>query len=315
MWSVSDRLVMAPVGMRRRLSVTVLGAFCSAHTRRWSPSSVLLWNRWFSWADVILLVATYGAIAAGVTVGLHRYFTHRSFETTRVVRIVLGILALLALEGPITQWVANHLWHHAHADTDDDLHSPLHGLWHAHTGWIFKDAAANPDAFGVTRALMKDRDIQFLDRLYPLIALLSVVGVGLIGYAYGGWRGAASAILLAGVTRIFLVHHFTWSINRCATRSATNRIGATTPAPTSGSSPGRRWAKPSTGRTTPSRGARSGTAMVERLVVRDHHGPQARRTRPGTSASRRRRSTPPSAWPPRRLQAATRPGPIVRRGV
>jgi stearoyl-CoA desaturase (delta-9 desaturase) len=210
---MSDRLVVAPSGMQRRLHITVLGVFIFGPYVAVAAAVWLMWNWWFSWVDVILLVVTYGMIAAGVTVGLHRYFTHRSFETTRAGRITLGILALLALEGTITQWVANHLWHHANADTDDDLHSPLHGLWHAHTGWIFKNAAANPDAFGITRTLLRDRDIQTLDRFYPLFALLSVVGVGPIGYIANGWQGTASAILLAGVIRFFLVHHFTWSIN------------------------------------------------------------------------------------------------------
>jgi stearoyl-CoA desaturase (Delta-9 desaturase) len=210
---VSDRLIVVRGGLAHRLNLAVLGLFIFGPYAAVVAVIWLMWNRWFSWIDVILLVGTYIPIAAGVTVGLHRYFTHRSFETNRVVRIILGILALLALEGKITQWVANHLWHHSHADTEEDLHSPLDGLWHAHTGWIFGAKTANPEAFGITRALLRDPDIQVLDRLYPLFALISVLGVGPIGYAFGGWQGAASAVLLGGVTRFFLVHHFTWSIN------------------------------------------------------------------------------------------------------
>lgn len=213
---MSERSQLLPgthSGFRRKLYIFTLAVFIFGPYLAVAAAIWLLWNRWFTWVDVILLVTTYLAIAAGVTVGLHRYFTHRSFETTRPVRITLGVLALLAIEGTITQWVANHLWHHAHADTEDDLHSPLHGLWHAHTGWFFKDAAANPETFGITRALLRDPDIQRLDRLYPLFVLLSIFGVAPIGYLFGGWQGAASAVLLGGIVRFFLVHHFTWSIN------------------------------------------------------------------------------------------------------
>lgn len=213
MASRSRHLISAGEGRQRQLHLAILWLVVVVPYAAVGAAVWFLWNRWFSWGDLILLVATYIPIAAGVTVGLHRYFTHRSFETTRAVRLILAVLALLALEGTITRWVANHLWHHAHADTDDDLHSPIHGLWHAHVGWMFQNRQADPQAFGITRALLADRDIQRLDRHFGLIALISIAGVGPFGYLYGGWSSVASAILLAGVIRFFLVHHFTWSIN------------------------------------------------------------------------------------------------------
>ena len=213
MASSSHRLVTIQPDFKRGLFLTGLWTVVVVPYVAVAAVVWFLWHRWFSWADVILLVATYVPIAAGVTVGLHRYFTHRSFETTRPVRIVLAVLALLAMEGPITQWVANHLWHHAHADDDDDLHSPVHGLWHAHSGWLFQDKEADPATFGITRALLADPTIQWLDRHAGVFALLSIVGVGPIGYLISGWPGAASAVLLGGVIRFCLVHHFTWAIN------------------------------------------------------------------------------------------------------
>jgi stearoyl-CoA desaturase (delta-9 desaturase) len=213
MSSPSRHLIVAPGGLQRFLWIGTLWVVVGTPYLGVAAVVWFLWNWWFSWVDVLLLVATYLPIAAGVTVGMHRYFTHRSFETNRVVRLGLAVLALLALEGTITQWVANHLWHHTHSDTDDDLHSPIHGLWHAHTGWIFQNRAADPRAFGISRALVNDRDIQFLDRFSWFFALVSIFGVLPIGYAVGGWPGALSAFLLGGLIRFFLVHHFTWAIN------------------------------------------------------------------------------------------------------
>src|SRR4051794_34994452 len=53
---------------------------------------VFLWGWGFSWTDFGLLVGLYVLTALGITVGFHRLFTHRSFETYRVVQLVLGVL-------------------------------------------------------------------------------------------------------------------------------------------------------------------------------------------------------------------------------
>src|SRR2546423_11386545 len=100
------------------------------------------------WYDPAAFVALYALTALGVTVGFHRYFTHRSFATTRPIRALLAILGSAASEGPITSWVADHRKHHAFSDREGDPHSPhvghgedrfhaLRGLVHAHVGWLF----------------------------------------------------------------------------------------------------------------------------------------------------------------------------------
>ena len=108
----------------------------------------LLWGWGFNWVNLGLLLGMYLATALGITVGYHRLFTHRSFETNRVVQFILGVLGSMAVEGPILDWVALHRKHHQHSDADGDPHSPhtegkgflglVRGLWHAHVGWIFR---------------------------------------------------------------------------------------------------------------------------------------------------------------------------------
>ena len=100
------------------------------------------------WYDVAAFVFLYAATGLGVTVGFHRYFTHRSFSTTRPVRAALAIIGSAAIEGPVISWVADHRKHHAFSDKEGDPHSPhvghgggirgaLTGLAHAHVGWLF----------------------------------------------------------------------------------------------------------------------------------------------------------------------------------
>ena len=76
------------------------------------------------WLSDVLFVVMYVITALGVEAGLHRYFTHRSFEASEPVKVFLGVAGSMAAQGPIIFWVANHRMHHAYADTDRDPHSP-----------------------------------------------------------------------------------------------------------------------------------------------------------------------------------------------
>ena len=86
--------------------------------------------------------------ALGVTLGYHRMFTHRAFESSRTFRAIIAILGSMAVEGSVITWVADHRKHHAFTDQEGDPHSPhlrgpgfwgaVKGLWHAHVGWLFE---------------------------------------------------------------------------------------------------------------------------------------------------------------------------------
>src|SRR5665811_1251989 len=88
----------------------------------------------------------YVPTGLGVTVGLHRLLTHRSFKTYAWLRGLLAVLGTMAVQGPVIAWVADHRKHHAFTDRDGDPHSPhvghgtgIGGLWHAHMGWLFAE--------------------------------------------------------------------------------------------------------------------------------------------------------------------------------
>ena len=107
----------------------------------------IVWGWGFRWTDLGLLLSLYVLTALGITVGYHRLFVHRSFETNIVVKFVFAVLGSMAVQGPLLMWVAKHRRHHQHADTAGDPHSPhghgagvlgvLRGVWHAHIGWLF----------------------------------------------------------------------------------------------------------------------------------------------------------------------------------
>src|SRR3954468_7000842 len=79
-----------------------------------------LWGRGFDWLHLVLFLSMYVLTAMGITVGYHRYFTHRSFRTYPVVQWALAILGGMAFEGPVLKWAAMHRFHHQHSDQPGD---------------------------------------------------------------------------------------------------------------------------------------------------------------------------------------------------
>jgi stearoyl-CoA desaturase (delta-9 desaturase) len=184
----------------------------------------LAWGGALHWADLIVLAVTYLLTGAGITVGFHRLFTHRSFKTSAPIRAVLAALGSAAVEGPVLEWVANHRKHHQFSDQPGDPHSPhvehghgwrgaLAGLFHAHVGWIFNgDDMASEERYA--KDLLGDPVIRFVNRTFALwvtagLAFPFGLGVALTGSITGGLTG----LLWGGAVRLFLLHHATFSIN------------------------------------------------------------------------------------------------------
>jgi stearoyl-CoA desaturase (delta-9 desaturase) len=163
----------------------------------------LLWHRAVNWGDVALLIALYLPISMGITIGFHRYLTHRGFRTHPAVKAALLVLGSMALEGPAIAWAANHRKHHALSDRDGDPHSPLDGFFHAHVGWLFNGQVADTAVYA--RDLREDGLVVWISRLFPLWAVLAFV----MPFLIGGWHG----LVWGGLVRIFLTHHVTWSVN------------------------------------------------------------------------------------------------------
>jgi len=171
----------------------------------------LLWQRAVNWPDLALLGVLYALVALGVTVGFHRMLTHRSFRPHPAVKFVLLVLGSMAVEGPAIDWAATHIKHHALADREGDPHSPLDGFFHAHLGWVFESATADPNVY--CRNLVNDPIVSFVSRTFLLWAVLAFAIPFGVGGLLGGWAGALTGLLWGGLVRQFLTHHVTWSVN------------------------------------------------------------------------------------------------------
>jgi len=181
---------------------------------------VLLWNRAVGWSDLALLGVMYALTGFGITVGFHRLLTHRSFATSRPVAYTFAVLGSMAVEGPVTNWVADHRKHHAHTDVEGDPHSPhvghgsgLRGLVHAHMGWLFTEHG-NAARARYAKDLMEDPGMRWIATNFHLLALASLLIPFAAGWLITGHiSGALTGLLWGGFVRIFLLHHVTWSIN------------------------------------------------------------------------------------------------------
>ncbi|MBA2415701.1 MAG: acyl-CoA desaturase [Geodermatophilaceae bacterium] len=180
------------------------------------------WGWGLGWVDVALFVLFYFITGHGITVGYHRYFTHGSFRAPKQVRILLAVLGSMAIQGPVLQWVADHRRHHAFSDRDGDPHSPwrfgstvpalIKGLFHAHLGWLFERDQTNPGRYAPD--LLRDDAVRRTSRLFILWAGLSLLLPAVLGgLITWSWAGALSAFFWAGLVRVCVLHHVTWSIN------------------------------------------------------------------------------------------------------
>jgi stearoyl-CoA desaturase (delta-9 desaturase) len=127
----------------------------------------------FSWSLVALAAGLYFIRMFALTAGYHRYFSHRTFRTSRAFQFLLALLGTTAVQKGPLWWAAHHRRHHKYSDQEGDLHSPgLQGFLWAHVGWIL---AEDWEAVETDRIpdLMKFPELRWLDRwhLVPPVAL------------------------------------------------------------------------------------------------------------------------------------------------
>ena len=172
-----------------------------------------------------IFLAFFLPIELGVTVGLHRHFTHRSFEAGRGTRATLAILGCMAGQGPVVFWVALHRLHHEFSDREGDPHSPnlagrslrgrIAGLLHAYLGWTVRHEV--PNARFYAPGLLKDPLIAWIDARYYLWVALGLAAPTLAGaLLLGGWLGAAEGLIWGGLLRMCAGHHAIWCITSLA---------------------------------------------------------------------------------------------------
>jgi stearoyl-CoA desaturase (delta-9 desaturase) len=181
---------------------------------------------WAAWREILMAIVCYVITVVGITVGFHRYLTHRAFQTTGPVKAILAILGSMTAQGPVINWVSNHRRHHGHSDEPGDPHSPymtsdgrplgsFGGFWHAHLDWLFDGEITNALLF--SKDLIRDPIIVRVNRTYLVWVLLGlVIPAAFGGWLFGSWFGVFQGFVWGGLVRVALNQHAVWSAGSLA---------------------------------------------------------------------------------------------------
>ena len=172
---------------------------------------------------VLALAVTYLVRAFAITGGFHRYFSHRSFKTSRTFQFILAWLGTAAMQRGPLWWAAQHRHHHRFSDTEWDVHSPVTAsIFWAHMGWIVCRREDAPD-LSLVPDFARYPELRWLDRhfLVPPAALVAVLaGLGLVlphtsPLQIVVWGFGLSTVAL---------YHAVFSVNSIAHRFGTRRF-------------------------------------------------------------------------------------------
>jgi len=177
----------------------------------------VIWVGW-SWTAVSVAVAMYVIRMFAITGFYHRYFSHKTFKTSRPFQFVLALMGNSAMQRGPLWWASNHRHHHVYSDSKQDIHSPIrHGFWWSHLGWITQPSNFGTD-FKAVPDLAKYPELRFLDRFDVLVPTLLGTAMFALGFGLNrvapelGTSGAQMLIWGFFVSTVVL-SHATFSIN------------------------------------------------------------------------------------------------------
>jgi stearoyl-CoA desaturase (delta-9 desaturase) len=148
----------------------------------------------------------------------HRYFSHRSYDTSRVFQFLLALLGTTAAQkGPIW-WASHHRHHHRHSDTEEDIHSPIvHGIYFSHIGWVLSSQFLEP-RLDLVKDLTKYKELTILEKYNVIPVVLLAVCTFFLGVylqsahpelGTNGWQMLVWGFFISTV----LLYHGTFCIN------------------------------------------------------------------------------------------------------
>jgi len=165
-----------------------------------------------SWRAVGLMAASFFFRMFFLSVGYHRYFSHRAFQTSRPVQFLLGLFGALTVQRGPLWWAQTHRHHHRHADTTDDLHSPRHmGFWRSHFGWFMSERYARTD-YSKIRDFARYPELRLLDSEARNVLYLGYAG---LFYWLGGMQGLLWGFFLSTVL-LWNISHWIQSLSHMA---------------------------------------------------------------------------------------------------
>ncbi len=167
----------------------------------------------FTLFDGLLMFALWGLGGISITAGYHRYFAHKTYQCSPIVRAFYLAFGGMTVQNSALIWASDHRFHHQFQDTDGDPYSINRGFFWAHMGWMLR---ANPEARPFSNALdlQKDRAVMWQHRNYALVILvMNFLLPTLIGALVGR---PLEGLVWGGLARMFIFHQSTFLVNSAA---------------------------------------------------------------------------------------------------
>ena len=140
----------------------------------------------FSWFAVAVCLALYAVRMFSITAFYHRYFSHRTYKTSRPFQFVMGVAGASCLQNGPLWWSAHHRHHHRHSDTEEDVHSPIaKNFYWAHVGWILSKKY-NFYRDEDVKDLVKYPELVWLQKFHMVPAIMIAVGLWFLGEYLAG---------------------------------------------------------------------------------------------------------------------------------
>jgi stearoyl-CoA desaturase (delta-9 desaturase) len=185
---------------------------------------------WVGWSPIAVAIAAllYLIRMLAITGFYHRYFSHKSFKTSRAMQFIFALLgASAAQRGPLW-WASHHRHHHIHSDREADVHSPKqHGFIWSHMGWFTSKAN-----FPIKEERIPDfrtcKELQWLDRYDAVVPLLLAMGLFALGSllehtAPGLSTNGAQMLVWGFFISTVALYHATYTVNSLAHRFGRRR--------------------------------------------------------------------------------------------
>lgn len=135
---------------------------------------------------VIVAVSLYLLRMFAITAFYHRFFSHKSFKTSRLLQFIFALIGASATQRGPLWWASHHRKHHRFADLEPDPHSPLKGFWWSHFGWFLCKKNFHTD-LSLVPELARYPELRWLDRFDVVVPIALAISLYFLGEGLATW--------------------------------------------------------------------------------------------------------------------------------
>ena len=168
-----------------------------------------------TYIDLKCMLIMYLFTGFGITAGYHRLWSHKSYNASNIIQIILALAGAGASQGSILWWSKYHRLHHNKSDSEDDPYGPQKGFLYSHILWIFENRHLEKLNIIDVTDLKKNSIVMFQHKYYSIISIFCSIGIPLIYYYIFNLNYYNCLYFPISLARL-LTWHSTWFVNSLA---------------------------------------------------------------------------------------------------